>query len=56
MSVMNYVFRTCDRCNGEGWLSPSDVFPDGSYYTSRPCPACKGTGHVCKQEQFERKA
>lgn len=36
----------CPRCHGEGWLPPSDVFPDGSYYTSRPCPHCAGQGYV----------
>ena len=29
--------ETLRNCDGNGWLYPTDIYPDGSYLTSRAC-------------------
>ena len=38
--------KKCDKCDGEGWLDPIGPCSDGSYITMRPCPRCRGDGHL----------
>lgn len=35
-----YKVAVCQLCKGEGSLPPSDVYEDGSFLNSRPCPRC----------------
>jgi DnaJ-class molecular chaperone len=40
--MQHEYLEKCARCNGEGWLPPSEIYSDGSYSTSRECPRCRG--------------